>query len=126
MTKENRISSSLKIPSMTMHHRSMPYKYHFGLFVARYTNYLPPVLIANMEDFEKNLVNTVTPNSIAAIVIEPIQEAAQIVQGYIKNGVFIATAGINKNFLRMLISLEITDGQVNETLDLLEETVAKV
>jgi len=54
------------------------------------------------------------------------QETAQIVQECIKNGVFIATAGINKNLLRMLVSLEITDEQLDEALDVLEKAMAKV
>ena len=54
------------------------------------------------------------------------QETAQIVQECIKNGVFIATAGINKNLLRMLVSLEITDEQLDEALDVLERAIAKV
>jgi 4-aminobutyrate aminotransferase/(S)-3-amino-2-methylpropionate transaminase len=54
------------------------------------------------------------------------EETAQIVQECIKNGVFIATAGINKNLLRMLVSLEITDEQLEEALDVLEKAVAKM
>ena len=54
------------------------------------------------------------------------QETAQIVQECIKNGVFIPTAGINKNLLRMLVTLEITDEQLDEALDVLERAVAKV
>jgi len=54
------------------------------------------------------------------------QETARIVQECIKNGVFIATAGINKNLLRMLVSLEITDEQLDEALDVLEKAVDKV
>ncbi|HES59043.1 MAG TPA: aminotransferase class III-fold pyridoxal phosphate-dependent enzyme, partial [Caldithrix sp.] len=44
----------------------------------------------------------------------------------IKNGVFIATAGINKNLIRMLVSLEISDEQLDEALEVLERAVAKV
>jgi 4-aminobutyrate aminotransferase/(S)-3-amino-2-methylpropionate transaminase len=54
------------------------------------------------------------------------QETAQIVQECIKNGVFVPTAGINKNVLRMLVSLEITDEQLDEALDVLERAIAKV
>ena len=54
------------------------------------------------------------------------QETAQIIQECVENGVFIAGAGINKNLLRMLVSLEITDEQLNEALDVLEKAVAKV
>jgi len=54
------------------------------------------------------------------------QETAQIVQECLKNGVFVPTAGINKNILRMLVSLEITDEQLDEALDVLEEAIAKV
>jgi len=54
------------------------------------------------------------------------KETAWIVQECIKNGVFVPTAGINKNLLRMLVSLEITDEQLDEALDVLERAVDKV
>lgn len=54
------------------------------------------------------------------------QETAQIVQECLKNGVFVPSAGINKNLLRMLVSLEITDEQLDEALDVLEKAVGKV
>ena len=54
------------------------------------------------------------------------QETAQIVQECLKNGVFVPSAGINKNLLRMLVSLEITDEQLDEALDVLEKAIAKV
>jgi len=54
------------------------------------------------------------------------QETAQVVQECLKNGVFVPTAGINKNLLRMLVSLEITDGQLEEALDVLEKAIAKI
>jgi len=54
------------------------------------------------------------------------QETAQIVQECLKDGVFIATAGIDKNILRMLASLEITDEQLDEALDVLERAMGKV
>jgi len=53
------------------------------------------------------------------------QETAQVIQECLKNGVFVPTAGINKNILRMLVSLEITDGQLDEALDVLEKAVVK-
>jgi len=53
------------------------------------------------------------------------QKTAQIVQECIKHGVFVPTAGINKNILRMLVSLEITDEQLDEALDVLESAVVK-
>ena len=54
------------------------------------------------------------------------EETAQVVQECIKNGVFIPSAGVNKNLLRMLVSLEITDEQLDEALDVLEEAIAKI
>lgn len=54
------------------------------------------------------------------------QETAQVVLECLKNGVFVPTAGINKNLLRMLVSLEITDEQLDEALDVLEKVIAKV
>lgn len=54
----------------------MPYKYHFGPFapeIYRLPFPSPSYPMANLEDFEKILTNTVTPDSVAAIVIEPIQ-----------------------------------------------------
>ena len=62
--------------TMTMTHKAMPYKYKFGPFVSDIyrlpfpTSYHPTIKI---EDFEKILINTVIPESVAAIVIEPIQ-----------------------------------------------------
>ena len=53
------------------------------------------------------------------------KETAQIVQECIKNGVFVPSAGINKNLLRMLVSLEITDEQLNEALDVIEKAIDK-
>jgi len=54
------------------------------------------------------------------------EETVQIVQECLKNGVLIPTGGINNNLLRMLVSLEITDEQLNEALDVIEKAVAKV
>jgi len=54
------------------------------------------------------------------------QETARIVEECLRNGVFVPTAGINKNLLRMLVSLEITDEQLDEGLDVLERAIAKV
>ncbi|MCD6472948.1 aminotransferase class III-fold pyridoxal phosphate-dependent enzyme, partial [Candidatus Aerophobetes bacterium] len=54
------------------------------------------------------------------------KETAQIVQECIKNGVFVPSAGINKNLLRMLVSLEITDEQLNEALDVIERAIDKI
>jgi len=62
--------------TMTMTHKAMPYKYKFGPFASDIyrlpfpTSYHPTVKIS---DFEKILLNTVTPESVAAIVVEPIQ-----------------------------------------------------
>jgi len=44
----------------------------------------------------------------------------------VKNGVFVPTAGINKNLLRMLLSLEITDEQLNEALDVLDQAIGSI
>jgi len=54
------------------------------------------------------------------------QETARIVEECLKNGVFVPTAGINKNLLRMLVSLEITDEQLDEALDVINKALAKV
>jgi 4-aminobutyrate aminotransferase/(S)-3-amino-2-methylpropionate transaminase len=54
------------------------------------------------------------------------KETAQIIQECVKNGVLIAGAGINKNLLRMLVSLEITDEQLDEAIDVLEKVVSKI
>ena len=51
------------------------------------------------------------------------EETAKIVQECVKNGVLIPTAGINKNILRMLVSLEITDEQLDEALEVLEKAI---
>jgi 4-aminobutyrate aminotransferase/(S)-3-amino-2-methylpropionate transaminase len=54
------------------------------------------------------------------------KETAQIIQECVKNGVFVPSAGINKNVLRMLVSLEISDEQLDEALDVLEKAVGKI
>ena len=62
--------------TMTMTHKAMPYKYHFGPFAPEIYRLPFPSSsnpVSNIEDFEKMLVNTVTPDSVAAIVVEPIQ-----------------------------------------------------
>jgi len=53
-------------------------------------------------------------------------ETGKIVQYCVQNGVFVPTAGINKNILRMLVSLVITDEQLEEALDVIEEAIDKV
>ena len=62
--------------TMTMSHKAMPHKYHFGPFAPEIYRLPFPSSshpMAKIEDFEKILVNTVTPDHVAAIVIEPIQ-----------------------------------------------------
>ena len=54
------------------------------------------------------------------------EETVQIVQECVKNGVFVPTAGMNKNILRMLVSLIITDEQLEEALDVIEKAIAQV
>ncbi|MEA2022607.1 MAG: aspartate aminotransferase family protein [Candidatus Caldatribacteriota bacterium] len=54
------------------------------------------------------------------------EETAQVVQTCVQNGVFVPTAGINKNLLRMLLSLEITDEQLNEALDVLDQAIGSI
>jgi 4-aminobutyrate aminotransferase/(S)-3-amino-2-methylpropionate transaminase len=62
--------------TMTMTHKAMPYKYRFGPFapeIYRLPFPSPSQPMAKIEDFEKILTNIVTPESVAAIVVEPIQ-----------------------------------------------------
>ncbi len=62
--------------TMTMTHKAMPYKYRFGPFASEiYRLPFPSVSrpMKNIKDFEKILMNTVIPESVAAVVIEPIQ-----------------------------------------------------
>lgn len=54
------------------------------------------------------------------------EETEKIVQYCAKNGILIPTAGINKNVLRMLVSLVITDEQLEEAMDVLEEGIAQI
>ncbi len=62
--------------TMTMTHKAMPYKYKFGPFASEVyrlpfpTSYHPTIKI---NDFEEILTHIVVPESVAAIVIEPIQ-----------------------------------------------------
>ena len=54
------------------------------------------------------------------------EETGKIVQYCVQNGVFVPSAGINKNLLRILVSLVITDEQLEEALDVIEEGIARV
>lgn len=54
------------------------------------------------------------------------EETGRIVQYCVQHGVFVPTAGINKNILRILVSLVITNEQLEEALDVVEESIAKV
>ena len=54
------------------------------------------------------------------------EEIGKIVQYCVQNGVFVPSAGINKNLLRILVSLVITDEQLEEALDVIEEGIARV
>jgi 4-aminobutyrate aminotransferase/(S)-3-amino-2-methylpropionate transaminase len=61
------------------------------------------------------------------ITKEPATEDTEkIVQYCIQNGVLIPTAGINKNVLRILVSFVITEEQLEEAMDILEEGIAQV
>jgi len=54
------------------------------------------------------------------------EETGKIVQYCVQNGVFVPSAGINKNLLRMLVTLVISDEQLEEALDVIEEAIARV
>ncbi len=54
------------------------------------------------------------------------EETGKIVQYCVQNGVFVPSAGINKNLLRILVTLVITDEQLEEALDVIEEAIARV
>jgi 4-aminobutyrate aminotransferase/(S)-3-amino-2-methylpropionate transaminase len=48
----------------------------------------------------------------------------QIIKECLQNGVLVAGSGIYGNCIRMLVSLEITDEQLNEALGVMETAVA--
>ncbi len=54
------------------------------------------------------------------------EEASAIVKDCMENGVAIASAGIYGNVIRFLISLAITDEQLEEGLDVLDNAIARV
>ncbi|MDD2352862.1 MAG: aminotransferase class III-fold pyridoxal phosphate-dependent enzyme, partial [Atribacterota bacterium] len=54
------------------------------------------------------------------------EETVKIVQYCLKHGVLLPTAGINKNIIRILTSLVITDEQIEESMDVLEEAFSVV
>ena len=54
------------------------------------------------------------------------KETAQIIQEGLKRGILMAGAGVNKNLLRMLISMDITDEQLHEAMDVLDESIGAV
>lgn len=58
---------------------------------------------------------------------QPATEAtSKIVKQCKMNGVLLATAGLNHNVIRFLNSLVITDEQIDEALNVLEEVIAEV
>ena len=58
---------------------------------------------------------------------EPATEAtSQIVHYCVQHGVFVPTAGIDKNLLRMLVTLVITDEQLAEAFDVIEEAIKSI
>ncbi len=54
------------------------------------------------------------------------EETAEIIQRCVQQGVLIPGAGLNKNVLRILVSLVITDEQLKEALDVLEKVMDKI
>jgi len=54
------------------------------------------------------------------------EECAAVVQECLRNGLLIPSAGLYGNVLRMLVSLTITDEQLNEGLDILANAIQKV
>jgi len=51
------------------------------------------------------------------------QTCQKVIARALKNGVILAGAGLNRNVIRLLIPLVITDEQLNEGLDVVEEAV---
>ncbi|HNR65855.1 MAG TPA: aspartate aminotransferase family protein, partial [Atribacterota bacterium] len=54
------------------------------------------------------------------------EETEKIIQYCVQNGVLIAPAGLNKNVLRVLVSLTISTEQLEEALSVLEEGIAQI
>lgn len=54
------------------------------------------------------------------------EETEKVIQYCIQNGVLIAPAGLNKNVLRVLVSLTISTEQLEEALSVLEEGIAQI
>ncbi len=54
------------------------------------------------------------------------EETGKIVQYCVQNGVLVPTAGINKSILQRLVSLVITDEQLDEALDVIDEAIAGI
>lgn len=52
-------------------------------------------------------------------------ETKQIIQECLRNGVILAPAGIDRNVIRMLVSLTITEAQLNEALDVMERAIGE-
>ena len=58
---------------------------------------------------------------------QPDTQACQkVIARALKNGVILAGAGLNRNVIRLLIPLVITEEQLNEGLDVIEEAVKSV
>lgn len=54
------------------------------------------------------------------------EETERIIQYCVQNGVLIAPAGLNKNVLRVLVSLTISTEQLKEALSVLEEGISQI
>ncbi|HCP32105.1 TPA: 4-aminobutyrate--2-oxoglutarate transaminase [Candidatus Acetothermia bacterium] len=54
------------------------------------------------------------------------KECSAVVQECLRNGLIMPSAGLYGNVLRMLVTLAITDEQLNEGLDVLDASLAKV
>lgn len=54
------------------------------------------------------------------------KECAAVVQESLRNGLLVPSAGLHGNVLRMLVTLAITDEQLNEGLDVLEDAIRQV
>lgn len=54
------------------------------------------------------------------------KECSAVVQECLRNGLIMPSAGLYGNVLRMLVTLAITDEQLNEGLDVLDAALAKV
>lgn len=102
----------------------MPYPYYYR---APYNMVPEEVDLEILHYFEQFFLTEVSPYDVAAIILEPAKEVTtQLVTQCWKNGLLALSAGIYGNVIRFLPPLLTTDEQLDEGLQILDNSFAKI